>query len=87
MKRAVLTYDGATVDTDDFAVGKHLGDEFHGLGILVWLMIGRTQHSIVHDEEVGIGGWQSLMVFIIDGARHWQFDKRIGLAVECPECF
>ena len=47
--------------------------------------IGGTEYGPVDDEEVGIGGRQTVTVLIVDGSRHGQFYQSVGLAVERPE--
>ena len=63
----MLLDETAAVDAYDFPVGEGLTDDTQGFGVEVGLVIGRTEHSAVDDEEIGIGSRQTLAVFI-DGA-------------------
>ena len=47
--------------------------------------IGGAEYGTVDDEEVGIGGRQTVTVLIVDGPRHGQFHQSVGLAIERPE--
>ena len=66
----MLAYDGATVNTYHLSAREGLVDNAKSLCIEVGLGIGRAEHGSVDNEEVGIGGRQSLTVFVID--RSWQ---------------
>lgn len=49
-----------------------------GFGILLRLVISRIEYSLVHDEEVGIGGWQTFVIGISRGGhRQWQQSVRV----------
>ena len=84
MDGAVLPYDRAAVDGNHLPVGESLANQADGFGVEVWLSVGRTEYGAVEDEEVGIGGWQSLAA-VIDGARHRQPLQPVGPAAGCPQ--
>ena len=50
----------ATVDANYLAVGECVGDYSSSLGIEVGLRVGGIEHCPVDDEEIGIGGRQTL---------------------------
>ena len=68
---AVLDDDTLAVDANDVAVGEGVGDGLGGFVVEVGLSVGRVEHGIVDNEEVGVGGRQTLAV-AIDGSGHGQ---------------
>lgn len=82
----MLLDDTLTVDANDLPVREGLTNQSQGLSIEVWLVIGRTEHSSIDHEEVGVGGRQSLALKE-DRAGHRQLQKPVGLALQRPEGF
>ena len=99
MEGAVLLDDGATVDSDDFAIGIGLADDAHGLGVEVGLSVGGHQDGTIDDQVVGVGGGETVTVSdgiadhttfghgrIIDRTGERELQKAVGTAFEGAEC-
>ena len=56
----------------DFTSGEGLSQYLCGTGIVFRLGVGRVEHSLVHNQEVGVGGRKTFAVFVIDGFGHGQ---------------
>ena len=72
----MLTDDRTAVDAYDFAIGEGEGNRTQGLLVKVGLVIGGTEHGIIDDKIVGIGGWQSV-VSIVDRTGQRQAQQTI----------
>lgn len=81
---AVLTDDDTGVDRDDVPAGEGFADDAACLGIKVGLIIGRNEDGSVDDEEIGVGGWQSLVI-IVASPRHREWLDAI-LRIGVTEC-
>lgn len=68
---AVLTDDDTGVDRDDVPTGEGFADDAAGCGIEVGLGVGRHEDGSVDDEEIGVGGWQSLII-VVACPWHWE---------------
>ena len=77
----MLDDDRATVDADNLAVGEGVSDYSCCLGVEVGLGVGGIEHRSVDDEEIGVGGWQWLSGFVVDGSRNRQLHQIILFAV------
>jgi len=82
----MLLDDTLTVDAYDLPVREGLAYQSQGLSIEVWLVIGRTEHSPIDHEEVGVGGRQSLALKE-DRAGHRQLHEPVGLTLQGAEGF
>ena len=80
----MLFDDTLTVDANDLPVREGLTYQSQGLCIEVWLVVGRTEHSPIDHEEVGVGGRQSLALKE-DRAGHRQLHESVGLALQRAE--
>ena len=80
----MLADDSACVESDDGMVGKGLLDNAEGPGIVVGLGVGGYDDRSVEDDEIGIGGRQTV-AFFIDGVGHGQRQEPIGLTLWSPE--
>ena len=91
MERAVLADDGAAVDGDHLPVGEGLGDEAEGLGVEVRLVVGRAEYCPVDDEEIGVGGRQTItlgaqsVIRLVDRSRHGKSEQTVGTPLEGAE--
>ena len=80
----MLFDDTLTVDANDLPVREGLTYQSQGFSIEVWLVVGRTEHSPIDHEEVGVGGRQSLALKE-DRAGHRQFHESVGLTLQRTE--
>ena len=59
----MLANEDAAIDADDLAVGEGIVQHLGSTLVVVRLIIGRIEHGTIDDEEVGIGGRQTLVAF------------------------
>ena len=91
MERAVLADDSAAVDGDHLPVGEGLRDEAEGLGVEVGLVVGRAEYCPVDDEEIGIGGRQTIphraqtVIRLVDRSRHGKSEQTVGTPLDGTE--
>ena len=94
MQRAMLTHEYLTVDAYNLTVGEGLLQDRQCLGILDRLAVGRHENGTVDDKEVGIGGWQTLLTFLLDEIREialddsiWQRNRKqtVWMSVRCAK--
>ena len=84
--QAAMLFDNTTaIDGHDLAIREGLADETEGCCVEIRLGIGGTEHGPVDDQEVGIGGRQTILT-IIDGSWHRELEQPVGLAFEGSEC-
>ena len=81
----MLADDGTTVDANDITTWECLADDAKCLAVKVGLVVGRTEHGSVDNQEVSIGGWQPFS-FVEDGSWHGQLQQPIGSAVKGTKC-
>ena len=67
MQGTMLPNEHTTVDADDLAVRECFLQLRQGFCVLVWLGVSGNQHGAIDDEEVGVGGWQTVALVIIAG--------------------
>ena len=84
MQAAVLFDNASTVDADDLPVGEGLTDDSQRFGVEVGLSVGGTEYGTVDDEEVGVGGRQTV-VAVVDGSGHREFLQTVGPSVDGAE--
>lgn len=81
----MLADDGTTVDANDIATWECLANDAKCLAVKVGLVVGRTKHGSVDNQEVSIGGRQPFP-FVKDGSRHGQLQQPIGPTVNGTKC-
>lgn len=90
MQRTVLANQHTAVDAYNLAAREGFLQHLSRPLVVGRLVIGRVEHGIVNDEEVGVGGRQSLVAFVLDGigevaleygVGHWQWQQAVRLAV------
>lgn len=90
----MLTDKDAAVDADDVVMGKGLLELAPRLFVVVGLCVGGVEDGSVDDEEIGVGGRESVAlvcrrhwskVLFVDGCGHWERDEPIGLSRESAQ--
>ena len=87
----MLADDGTTVDGDDLPAWEGLSDEAEGFCVEVGLVVGRTEHCPVDDEEIGVGRWQTVVfafcveITFVDRSGHGELEQTVGLSLKCAE--
>ena len=80
----MLYDDAAAVDAHDLVVGEGIGNGLRRLFVEVGLGIGGIEHRAVDDEEVGVGGWQTL-VAVVYRAGHGQPQQAVAASGLCAQ--
>ena len=74
--QAAMLFDNTTaIDANDLSIREGLADDPQGLGVEVGLSVGGTEYGTVDDEEVGVGGRQTVIA-VVDGAGIGSFFRR-----------
>ena len=93
----MLSDDGERVYADDFPVGEGLLNLSLRLLVFLGLVVGWINHRLVEDEEVGVGGWQTValavlvggqaVALVVDGIGHREFEESVRVAFVGKESF
>ena len=67
----MLSDDDAGIDGDDFSIWECLLEGLAGSFVVVRLVVGGHDDGSVDHQEIGVSGWQ-LLVIEGDGSRHGQ---------------
>ena len=59
----MLANEDAAIDADDLAVGEGIVQHLGSTLVIVRLIVGRIEYCTIDDEEVGVGGRQTLVAF------------------------
>ncbi len=84
MKTTVLKNQYATVDATNLIFWESFFKGFPGFLILDGLIVCGEEKFIVHDEEIGIGGWKALSVSY-HGVGKRNGDESIAFPLECAQ--
>ena len=76
----MLTHYCARVDAYDVVAREGLSHKFHGLGVILLLVVGRHNHSSVQYKEVGIGSRQTVAI-VVNSVGHGELEQTIRVAV------
>ena len=78
MQRAMLADEYAAIDADDLAVGEGFAEYLGSPLVILRLVVGGIEHGTIDDEEVGIGGGQTLIAFFGHCIGEIRFEDRSG---------
>ena len=84
MKTAMLFDDTSAVDAHNLTLREGLADQTERFCVEIRLGVGGTEHGTVDNQEVGIGGRQTILA-VVDGSGHGELEQPVGLAFKCAE--
>ncbi len=82
----MLQNESRTVNADDFTAGISFPDEAEGKSIM-GIFISGNQNGPIENEEIGIGGRESVPILIMFGGRPGEGNEPVGGALKRFQLF